>query len=184
MDKVYIQNLKKDQTSSFEEIYYKYNKKLYAYFFKRIGVEVVCEDLIQETFIRFWNYRSSLDESLSIDIQLFRIAKTTLINVAKKRSRLYEVSFANDELPERAEEDYSVNIIKEKKEQLLHLITVLPASRKRIVELRMNGYSNKEIATILNISVKTVENSLNAAYQEMRQFTNISAILLLLILLP
>jgi RNA polymerase sigma-70 factor (ECF subfamily) len=182
MDQSYIKQLKLGYTSCFEEIYYRYNKKLYAYFFKRIGIEVICEDLIQETFIRFWHYRYSLDETLSIDIQLFRIAKTTLINVAKKRSKQLEISVSNSELPDRVEEDSTLHILKEKKEKLLHLITALPTSRKKIIELRMDGYSNKEIAGMLNISVKTVENSLNAAYQELRQLSSMSAILLLVLL--
>ncbi|WP_315822591.1 RNA polymerase sigma factor [Paraflavitalea speifideaquila] len=70
---------------SFETVYYTYRDKLYFYFLKRIKDQSVCKDLVQDTFIKLWRYRASLRTDLSLSLQIFRIAKTSLIDVLKNK---------------------------------------------------------------------------------------------------
>jgi len=181
MDNSYILRLQAGDEACFEEVYYQYNPFLYSYFYKRIRSTQVCEDLVQETFIRLWKYRSNLNESLSLNIQLFRIAKTALIDVAKRTSKAPVSYVPYDELPEVAEED-NFQISTEKKEKLQYLIAALPPVRKKILDLKINGYSNKEIASQLTITVKTVENNINSAYRELRKLSNFTPLMLLVFL--
>jgi len=180
MDNSYILRLQSGDEACFEEVYYKYNQFLYTYFYKRIRSTQVCEDLVQETFIRLWKYRSNLNDSLSFNIQLFRIAKTALIDIAKRKAKM-PVSFVpHNELPEVAEED-TFQISADKREKLQYLIASLPPVRKKILDLKINGYSNKEIASQLTITVKTVENNINSAYRELRKLSNLTPLLLLVL---
>ncbi len=182
METSYISELKNNNTYFFEEVYFKYNKALFNYFNKRIHSETICEDLIQDTFIRLWRYRARLDDKLSFEIQLFRIAKTTLIDVARRRSRSLEVYMSQDDLPETQNEDVHIYNNMEKREQLLYLFTSLPPVRRQILNLKIDGYSNKEIAQQLAITVKTVENNINLAYKELRKFSKFAPVLLLVLL--
>ncbi|OQP48948.1 hypothetical protein A4H97_29115 [Niastella yeongjuensis] len=181
MDNSYILRLQAGEEGCFEEIYYQYNQFLYSYFYKRIRSTQVCEDLVQETFIRLWKYRSNLNASLSFDIQLFRIAKTTLIDIAKRASKAPVSYVSHDELPDVAAED-NFQISLDKKEKLQYLIAALPPVRKKILNLKINGYSNKEIAIQLTITVKTVENNINSAYRELRKLSNLTPLMLLVFL--
>ncbi len=182
MDASYILALQSDNEACFEEMYYFYNQNLYAYFYKHIREETICEDLVQETFIRLWRHRKHLDPHLSLPVQIFRIAKTALIDVARRRARRPDIGYSLDSLPELCSEDDALNVNEEKREQLLGLITTLPPVRKKILHLRINGYSNKEIASTLKITVKTVENNMNLAYRELRKLAQISPILLFVLL--
>lgn len=177
MDNSYIVRLQSGDEACFSAVYYKYNQFLYAYFYKRIRSKQVCEDLVQETFIRLWKYRSHLNDTITFDIQLFRIAKTALIDIARKAEA--PVSFVpHNELPELVEEE-AFQIAPDKRERLKYLIAALPPVRKKILDLKIDGYSNKEIASQLMITVKTVENNINSAYRELRKLSNLTPLVLL-----
>jgi RNA polymerase sigma-70 factor (ECF subfamily) len=133
---------------------------------------------VQETFIRLWKYRTHLNETLAFNIQLFRIAKTALVDVAKRTTKAPVTYVPYNELPDVAEED-SYQFSPDKKEQLQYLIATLPPVRKKILNLKINGYSNKEIASQLTITVKTVENNINSAYRELRKLSNLTPLMLL-----
>ena len=180
MENSYILRLQAGDEACFEEVYYQYNQFLYSYFYKRIRSTQVCEDLVQETFIRLWKYRLHLDTSLAFNIQLFRIAKTTLIDIAKRASKAPVSYFPYNELPDVAEEE-GYQISPDKKEKLQYLIAALPPVRKKILDLKIDGYSNKEIASQLTITVKTVENNINSAYKELRKLSNFTPLLLLVL---
>jgi RNA polymerase sigma-70 factor (ECF subfamily) len=135
---------------------------------------------VQETFIRLWKYRANLNETLAFNIQLFRIAKTTLIDVAKRAPKAPVTYVPYNELPDVAEED-SYQFSPDKKEKLQYLIAALPPVRKKIIALKINGYSNKEIASQLTITVKTVENNINSAYRELRKLSNLTPLMLLVL---
>lgn len=178
MDNSYILRLQAGDEACFEEVYYQYNQFLYSYFYKRIRSTQVCEDLVQETFIRLWKYRAHLNETLAFNIQLFRIAKTALVDIAKRTTKAPVTYVPFNELPDVAEED-SYQISPDKKEKLQYLIAALPPVRKKILDLKINGYSNKEIASQLTITVKTVENNINSAYRELRKLSNLTPLMLL-----
>jgi RNA polymerase sigma-70 factor (ECF subfamily) len=79
-----------------------------------------------------------------------------------------------------AEDSFQISL--DKKEKLQYLIAALPPVRKKIIDLKINGYSNKEIASQLTITVKTVENNINSAYKELRKLSNLTPLMLLLLL--
>lgn len=182
MDNYYIVKLQSGNEGCFEEVYYKYNKPLFAYFQKRIKSTTICEDLVQETFIRLWKYRAHLNLSLDLTIQLFRIAKTSLIDVAERKAKI-PISFVPHELlPEMAAEEDTLQLTQEKRERLQYLIASLPPVRKKILDLKIDGYSNKEIASQLAITVKTVESNIYMAYRELRKHAEVTPLLLLVLL--
>lgn len=179
----YVVRLGKDDKSCFDEIYYNYNKQLFAYFYRRTHSRTICEDLVQETFTRLWKYRTHLDEQLTFEIQLFRIARTAMIDVARRNARMQSVSFVYEEHADQIQEVDTQAINKEKRTELLRLIETLPTTRKKILGLKLDGYSNREIAQLLTVTVKTVENNINTAYNELRKLANISPALLLFLFL-
>ncbi|GAA0530349.1 RNA polymerase sigma factor [Chitinophaga japonensis] len=152
----------------FEEVYYQFHEKLYYYFLKRTTAADVAEELVQLTFIKLWRYRSSLNEELPLSQQLFRIARTTLIDVLRRKAQQRSVSLPNHWLPETED----TTAAREERETL-HLvrqaIETLPPGRKKIFQYRIDGFSNREIAARLSLSVKTVENQLNRAIKQLRE---------------
>ncbi|MBS0029220.1 RNA polymerase sigma factor [Chitinophaga sp. 22321] len=163
----------------FEKMYYEFHEKLYYYFLKRTGSADITQELVQLTFIKAWRYFDHFDENIPVARQLFRIARTTLIDVLRQKAQQRSVP-VDPEMPS-AEPDMSTGLIYRDNMQLIHrAMESLPAERKRIFQYRINGLTNKEIAEELSLSVKTVENQVNRAIKQIREVLVLLCIISLL----
>lgn len=169
-----IAALKEGDEVVFSDLFKEYHEKVYFYILAKTHSGYLAEETTQLTFIKLWNYRNNLDESLSLSIQIFRIAKTTCIDLLRKeacRSKLsiaaknFQVVFNN--VSESIEE-------KELQKKLTDIVKQMPPMRKKVFELsRFDSRSHKEISQILSISVKTVENHITLAIKQLRHFLTI-----------
>ncbi|HWV64213.1 RNA polymerase sigma factor [Chitinophaga sp.] len=179
MEKKLIKEVQENSEAAFTTVYNQYHAKLYYYFLGKTRSEAISADLVQTTFLKLWNYRNHLNLEIALSYQIFRIAKTTLIDLfrqsAKERLLSLEDYAAIDNIPETT--PVSSSFVEEIK-VTLHKI---PPQRSRIMELRLSGWTNQEIADQLGISKRTVESQLNKAIKEIR--TLISADIALWILL-
>ena len=161
--------LKEGNHDAFIEVYHKLHTKLFRFFLKKVYLHDTAKDLTQQCFIRLWQYRESLSPEHPLEKQIFIIARSLLINHIKKeisqkkayaahgRTVIMEVSPTTDSPSDRADE---VNAA----------IETLPPVRRRIMLLKAtHGFSNKEIAEQLKISVKTVEDHVTKAFRHIRQ---------------
>ncbi|MNK11444.1 putative RNA polymerase sigma factor FecI [compost metagenome] len=174
----YIQNIKKGDHVSFEIVFKLCHKKVYAYFLKKTAAEDLAQELTQLAFIKLWNFKHTLSEVHELDHQLFRIAKTTLLDYFKK--------LANDErnlklyynrISEEAD-DQNQNF--ETNQQLEVALSQLPPTRKKVFILnRLQGYSYKEISEQLSISPRTVEKHISLATKQLNGYAYLPVFILL-----
>lgn len=154
--------------TAFEEMYYEFHEKLYFYFLKRTTDADVATELVQLTFIKLWRYRSHLNEELPLSQQIFRIARTTLIDVLRRKAQHRSIPVATDQLPELPDTSH-VAQERETRDIMHRAIEHLSPERKKIIQYRINGFSNREIAAHLSISLKTVENQVNRAIKQLKE---------------
>ena len=76
----------KKNTDAYEKLYRKYLKKVYAYFWYRVGRDnEAAEDLTQETFLRAFKHRQRFEyQGYSYFAYLSRIAHNLLVNYYRK----------------------------------------------------------------------------------------------------
>lgn len=156
---------------AFAKLYKQYHPKLYVYFYKKTGSAYLCEELVQLTFTKLWNSRCSLKEELEADIQLFRIARSSLIDLLRKEAaekrRLQEL--ANRISTQEAV--YDPQVSRDAEEKLRGALDSLPLVRRKILLLsREHGFSYKEIADMLSLTPKAVENQIARALKQLRHF--------------
>lgn len=181
-DLVLITDIRSGCEKAFLSVYRQFHKKLYFYFLQKTRSSTISEELVQLTFIKCWQYRKNLDPQLPVSQQLFRIAKTTLIDVLRKKAANRLVPIDTIEQIDLAGEttiphnEHQLELVRE---SLYHL----PPMQRKIVAFRLEGLSNKEIAGQMAISKKTVENQVNRAIREIRKKAKISLILFIIILL-
>lgn len=180
-DLVMITDIRSGCEKAFLLVYRQFHEKLYFYFLQKTRSEDVSEELVQLTFIKLWQYRQNLNTQLPISQQLFRIAKTTLIDVLRKKAanRLVSIDMVSpfDVVDEENAPQYE-HRLEQVQESLYHL----PPMQQKIVTYRLEGMSNKEIAGHMAISKKTVENQVNRAIRQIRKNANISTMLLVVLL--
>lgn len=174
----YIRDIKEGDHISFEIVFTLWHKKVYAYFLKKTASEDQAQELTQLAFIKLWNFRQTLSEEYGFDQQLFRIAKTTLLDYFKK--------LANDERnlklyhQETAAEKTSHSQVYEARQELEIALSLLPPTRKKVFLLsRLHGYSYKEISEQLSISPRTVEKHISLALKQLSGYSFLPAIIFL-----
>ncbi|WP_158542133.1 RNA polymerase sigma factor [Pedobacter chinensis] len=175
----YIQNIREGDHISFEIVFKLWHRKVYAYFFKKTASESQAEELTQLAFIKLWRFKHTLTEELPLDVQLFKIAKTTLLDYFKKiLNDERNLKVYHQELVKSSEE---VAELYEAKQQLEVVLNCLPPTRKQVFVLsRLHGYSYKEIAEQLSISPRTVEKHISLAVKQLNGYAYAPALIVLL----
>jgi RNA polymerase sigma-70 factor (ECF subfamily) len=129
-------------------------------------------DVVQETFLRIWERRSALKPHLSFLAYALRISENIIRDTfrhRKTRQRLEAripppaVSVGDDPA-----ESLQLTMLQEKLSAVIN--ESLPERCRLVFTLsRFEGKSNQEIADLLKISVKTVENQIGHALKVMRK---------------
>jgi len=163
--------LRSGDISAFSALFKKYSERLYAFALSIAKEPYIAEEITQQVFLKVWEKRTQIDEYLSFKSFLFSITYSETISwlrkdTAEKRkiSRWGENSFF--------ESDETTHIVEFNNIESLAngIIDSLPEKRKEIFKLsREQGYSYKEIAQKLGLSVKTVENQVSAALKTIRE---------------
>ncbi len=164
---------------AFVDVYNELHVKIFRFFLKRVFLHETAKELTQQCFIRFWQFRHTLSEDHPLEKQLFIIARTLLINhikkeaVQKKRNVLPIHSLENNLSQPAPDAAFEIS------NEVSAAIETLPPVRRKIMVMKtFYGCSNKEIATQLHISIKTVEDHVSKAFRHIRQVIALIAVLL------
>ncbi|NOY37503.1 MAG: RNA polymerase sigma-70 factor [Chlorobi bacterium] len=170
-EKDYVHELKKGSYSAFDYLFSVYKERLYAFAVGYLKVPEDAKELVQEVFVRVWENRNKLDEEKSFNSYLFTISKNTILNYFRKKAHkeayLEYIRKHTGLSVSQTEEDIEYQ---ELLERTNGLVEQLPSRQKVIYRLsREKGMSNEEIARMLNISKKTVENQITLAIKFLRE---------------
>ena len=166
---------------AFEKLFRDYFTSLMAFSRRILGDEDDAREVVHQVFIKLWERRSEIDLSTSLKSYLFTAVNNRSLNMIRDRRK-----FSSEEVPERVGEwDVSAQLESMELEEQIHkVIDSLPERCRMNFELnRFDGLKYAEIATQLDISVKTVENQMSKALKILReQLAKYLTILLWLIL--
>lgn len=171
MKKNTLKLLQEGKFSEFDNIYQEYWASLYAFAYNTIRNKLVCEEIIQETFLSLWTKKESLQISTSIESYLYAAVKYQVINYirSEKVKEHYALSYASF-YAEFVDNSTEENIrLSDLKSHLENEVSKLPERCQQIFRLSRNDHHPvKTIAGLLNISHKTVENQLTKALKHLR----------------
>jgi RNA polymerase sigma-70 factor (family 1) len=175
-----IAALKEDDVLVFDQVFYEYHEKIYQYILRKTRSDYIAEEATQLTFIKLWRYRASLSFEYSLFTQLFRIARTTMIDLIRQQQ------FADRKIARSGLREQSADTIWEgiaEKEMLSRIETAvrqMPEMRRKVFEMsRFKGMSYREIAEELSLSVKTVEAHLTQAIRQLKKLLGSSFLVLI-----
>ncbi|PWN64135.1 RNA polymerase sigma factor [Chryseobacterium viscerum] len=161
---------------AFEDLYRTYSRRIFINTLKLVKDEDEAQEILQDVFIRIWNYRKNIDPDKSFSSYLFSIANNLVRDFFRKAAhdrRLQTILIANGtELYDHIE---SALYHKETTAILQSAIETLPVQRKTIFTLcRMEGKSYDEVAALMGITVSTVGNQLVKATRSVKQYFYLS----------
>ena len=169
--------LKQGSKDAFTALYKQYWKQVYNFSRLYLTSADAAEEVVQEVFIKIWETREFLREDDHFKGLLFIITRNLILNRHRKNVNedFYKVTvLAALEEPYDVEEEIDAHNLQE---YIDRLIDELPPRRREIFNLsRKEQKSYKEIAILLNISEKTVENQISEALKYLKK--NITLLLL------
>ncbi|WP_315819201.1 sigma-70 family RNA polymerase sigma factor [Paraflavitalea speifideaquila] len=144
MDRALINSIRESDELAFRQAYDLFHEKLYGYFLHKTKSTDISEELVQLTFIKLWRHRDKLNASLPLSWQIFRIAKTNLIDILRRHAANRTVSFQVIEQNDIPEQITMHPVDDHKRTAILESLVHLPPMRRRIIHFRLEGLSIKK----------------------------------------
>ncbi|MDP4276252.1 MAG: sigma-70 family RNA polymerase sigma factor [Bacteroidota bacterium] len=143
--------------------------KLFFIARRMLEEEQDAEDAVQETFLKLWNMRDTLDRYESVAALATTVTKNLCIDKLRTRDRQVSV---DDELNRRAGTDNPYLQLERKNTEdvLKAIIERLPALQQAIIKMKdVEEYELDEIASITGTSVEAVRVNLSRARKRVRE---------------
>lgn len=168
--KEFINLLKMGYNEAFTQLVNQYSRRLFAYAVSLSGEYSFAKDIVQEVFLKTFEFRKKLNPDYSIEGFLYRSTYNQFINSYHKNKSLLKVhdeyiKHLNQTIEEKNEDEFD-----EMLKRINKAIENLPKKCKEIFVLsKKEGYTNIEIAEILSISIKTVESQITVAFKQIKK---------------
>lgn len=172
--------------NAYAEIYELYFDLLYSYGKRFIADQTQVEDAIQELFITLWRTRERLSSVDNIKFYLFHSLRRDIRRINEREKALEKVDFDSFLIMHNhpADEYSPADTERELTLKLVAILQNLPKRQLEAITLRYyDNFSIAEIAAIMDVSEKTVRNTLHNSLTLLRKHSNLFYSLLKLALM-
>ena len=137
----------------------------------RTGNREVAYDVLQDVYLKVWQIRRKLDPERSLNALLYQMVSNRCVNQLRRGAYKYEVRVGvNQQLTSReALQDHKLHV-KDQHRMVVKWIHELPPRRQEALVLsRFEGLSHVEVATVMGLTPKTVNNHITLALAHLRK---------------
>jgi RNA polymerase sigma-70 factor (ECF subfamily) len=161
-----IAKCKEGDVSSFEQLVNQYSTRVSTIIYQMLGSPNDVNDLTQETFIKAYRNIKYFREDSQFFTWLYRITVNTVWDFLRRQKHRKTIPLENiAPVPDNSRKEN-----KELKELLHDEIQNLPESYRTVLILKdIEGLSYKEICSVLNCRIGTVESRLFRAREFLRE---------------
>ncbi len=171
IEKNIMNDISNGDVKAFEELFKTFFPELSFYAIRFVEDMDTAEEIIQDIFFNVWENRAKLKINTSIKSYLYTTVRNTCLNLIKhkKVENKYREHFSRKLQSDELDESKWIES-NDLQEKILGAIDKLPEKRQIIFKMsRFEELSYKEIASKLDISVKTVENQMGSALKFLRE---------------
>jgi len=167
--------LKAGGEEAFSFIFVKHYGNLFSYAYRILNDNSDAQECVQKTFYHMWDIRHKLEIRDSIKSYLYRSVYNNCINIIRQKKLLvkYEEKGQIDLYFSRIIQSPQTEmrlIDSETRRAILQNVGSLPEKCKEIfIRCKINGQSYAEVAGIMDISIKTVENQMTIALKRLKE---------------
>lgn len=169
-DEQLMLRVRNDDNIALELLFKKYYTQLVRFAYEIVKSKDQAEDMVQEVFVKIWDKRAAITINSQVKSYLFVAVKNHCFNQLKLNERKYwmdegmenDIRISTNESPSKID-------AKQLEQNIKSAIEALPPRCGLIFKMsRFEEKTYKEIAEILDLSVKTVENQMGKALMLMR----------------
>lgn len=158
--------------TSFADFFDYYFSRLTKFALIIVKSQMLAEETVLDVFLKIWEHKGNLSSIENIETYLFVSVRNTALNIIRKEQK-FNFDMLEDshvQLAEYKPTAESQIIEHEMFCALNQSVETLPAKCKIIFKLiREDGLNRSEVAKILNISVKTVDNQVAIAVKKIAE---------------
>ncbi|MFV0590296.1 MAG: RNA polymerase sigma-70 factor [Draconibacterium sp.] len=174
-----ISKLKSGDENSLRRLYDLYYKPLCIFALKFVDSIEQAEDIVQNTFINFWNTRSFDNIHSGLKSYLFRAVRNNSLYFIREESKLRFEDIDNH-VRQHIEDELPEDELKELKEKLFKQIEQLPPKGRDIFKaIVFNDMKYREVAELYGISINTVKTQYSRSLSKLRESFDILILLFL-----
>ena len=167
---ILFEKIKAGEIKSFEILFDQYYQPLCNFAYLFLKNEEQAEEVVSDVFTNIWVKRTEINIHTSLKSFLYKSTRNAVITAIRKNRDefIYDlndnIKIKNDHItPE------TLLLKKELEDAIERLIGGLPKVSGLVLRMKkIDGLRYKEIAEVLNISEKTVENHISAALKKIR----------------
>lgn len=159
---------------AYAQLYYRFAPSLIKFANQWVSDLQASEEIVSDVFMRIWERKDTLDQVQNLRMYLFISVRNFSINYLKSRKAIVLTDFADipeaDQKPE-LNTPYQITYARQLDEQLHNALKNLPPRCRIIFSLaKEDGLKVKEIAELMQVSPKTVENQITIAFKKLAGF--------------
>jgi RNA polymerase sigma-70 factor (ECF subfamily) len=164
-----LQRLRRGDEAAFDEIFRSWYASLVRAAESIVRSRAVAEELVQDVMLELWRRRESLVEGGSAQAYLFQSVRNRSLNYVRHERVERRAEPEAERVAQIQAPAQSLLVEEEIDVALRRAVAGLPDRCREVFELsRIHGLKYSEIATVLGISVKTVEAQMGKALKVLR----------------
>lgn len=161
--------------AAYAEMYELFAVDLYRYGYNLVKNKELVEDCLHELFLHFYNKRETLGPTDNIRFYMYRALRRRLTDAATKQSKFdtSDYVFDNADFAILPHETFLIEeqTLERQKQLVITELNKLPKRQKEILYLvYMKGLSYQEASEVMDITMKSVYNSINIALTTLRGY--------------
>jgi RNA polymerase sigma-70 factor (ECF subfamily) len=156
-----VKQLKNGNVQAFNQLFESYGPRLYAFGLKYLRDPVDAEELVQDVFLKIWRSHQRIDEEKNFQAYIFTIAYNQIRDYFKYKSVYIDIE--DEDFPGKADHSTEEKITyRSVYEHFSAFLDRLPEKKRKIFHLsRFEGKTSKEIAALVGVTPKTVDNQIS-----------------------
>ena len=158
-DTILLQKIRDGSEEAFREVYDRHHVQMFYIAKKYLKDTGLSEDVVQDIFVKLWEKKHQLDDIKSLSAYLFTMVKNHVLNILRdKKSDVVSLTSVTEKtfpVQNLTEDDLQY---KEYERVLQRGINELSDRKREVFKLRtQKGFTNPEVAKMLQINVRTVK---------------------------
>jgi RNA polymerase sigma-70 factor (ECF subfamily) len=159
---------------AFAALYDRHSRAAYWLAYRMMGERQTAEDLVQDAFLQVWraaeSYRVHRGSVRTWVLSIARNRSLDQLGASASRRRIQEITQARTPTSQQ-NEAFAETWRNAQREQLREALRGLPSEQHKVLELAyFSGYTQKEIAQLLDLPLGTVKGRVRMGLKKMREY--------------
>lgn len=174
--KEWARRIRTSDEDAFAELFRAIYPRMVKFAWRYTRAESDAHDVVQESLVKLWELRENIDPDQSLRAYLYQIVRSRALNHLrdnKKHAPIEDTNADNLKVENRILDNINEPESKNYDDKMAEFISDLPDRQREAIELsRFEGLEHDEIAEVMNISPRTVNNHIVAALKKLRKKWN------------